>query len=109
MFATRNRSAMRFSTATLVATLAATCRAVDSFMNEAGLCQNFPYGTHLLWHSLMAGYVYLVTEDVILRCKAQRLEMRAARLAKLKRIARKRIARRKRKSAKSITSVVFDY
>ena len=109
MFAKRNRSAMRFSTATLLATFAATCRAIDSYMNEGSLCQNFPHGTHFLWHSLMAGYVYIVTEDIILRCKAQRQEMKIARLAKLKRIARKRMARKKRKAAKSITSMFSDY
>jgi hypothetical protein len=109
MFATRNRSAMRFSTATLIATLAATCRAIDSYMNEDGLCQHFPHGTHFLWHSLMAGYVYIVTQDIVLRCKSQRAEMKAARLAKLKRIARKRMARKKLKAARSIVAGFSDY
>lgn len=109
MFARRNRSAMRFSAATLVATLAATFRAIDSYMNSEGLCNLFPYGTHFLWHSLMAGFIYIGMSDVILRCKAARVEMRQAHLARLKKIARKRIARRKRKAAKSVVSIIADF
>jgi hypothetical protein len=109
MFATKNRSAMKFSLATLLATLAATCRAIDSYMNENNLCQHFPNGTHFLWHSLMAGYIYIVVSDVIVRCGQARKELLTARREKLKRVARKRLARRKRISAKSISAVFSDY
>ncbi len=109
MFATKNRSAMRFSSATLVATLAATFRAVDSYMNGADMCHHFPTGTHFLWHLLMAGFVYIVTEDVILRCKAHRQELLMARRRKLKRVAKKRMDRRKKLKAKSIMSIISDH
>lgn len=109
MFATKNRSAMRFATATLVATMAATFRAVDSYMNGEDLCDMFPMGTHFLWHVLMAGYVYIATSDVILRCKANRNEFIMARRAKLKRVAKKRADRRKRLQAKSIMTGFSDY
>lgn len=109
MFATKNRSAMRFATATLVATLAATFRAVDSYMNAEGLCNEFPIGTHFMWHVLMAGFVYIVTQDVILRCRANRMELLMQRRAKLKRIARKRIVNRKKKAAKSMMTTFSDY
>lgn len=109
MFATKNRSAMRFSVATLVATLAATFRAVDSYMNAEDLCDNFPIGLHFMWHILMAAYVYICTSDVILRCKANRHEFIMARRAKLKRVAKKRVERRKRLQAKSIMTGFSDY
>jgi hypothetical protein len=109
MFATKNRSAMRFATATLVATMAASFRAVDSYLNAEDLCEMFPFGTHFLWHVLMAGYVYLTTSDIILRCKANRMDFILVRRAKLKRVAKKRAERRKKLQAKSIMTGFSDY
>lgn len=109
MFLKKNRSALRFSSAVILATMAGSFRAIDSYMKSEGLCDQIPEGTHFLWHVLMAGFVYIVTADVILRCKSHRMEMIMARRKKLKRVAKKRRVRRKRLQAKSITSIISDH
>ena len=58
-----------FLKATAIATVAVTCRAVDTMMNDAGTCESllWGYGTHFIWHSLMAWFIFILIEELTIR------------------------------------------
>lgn len=67
MLHTKNSSAKVFLKATAIATIAILCRTVDTMMNDYGTCHYFPIGTHFLWHSLMAWFIFILIEELITR------------------------------------------
>lgn len=64
MFFTKNPSFINFSLAAITAAIAITFRIMD---NYSFVCDNFPMGTHWVWHILMAVFFYLVIRETIKR------------------------------------------
>src|SRR5262249_5492442 len=64
MFFTRNPSFVNFSIAGIIAAIAIIFRIID---NLSIICDNFPIGTHWLWHSFMALFFYIVIRETIKR------------------------------------------
>lgn len=64
MIFTKNPSSRNFSLASLVAIIGLTFRIIDPMV-----CQQFPIGTHFLWHSFMALFFFLMVREAIRRHK----------------------------------------
>ena len=62
MFITKNPSFKAVAGASVISIFATYFRVIDS-----QICETFPYGTHFLWHSLMAGFFYINLREIILR------------------------------------------
>lgn len=65
----KNSSAVVFLKATAIAILAILSRLADRVMDTSHTCDQYLFGigTHWLWHSLMAWFMFILIEELILR------------------------------------------